>query len=274
MLVGGYFEGDPRQQFFQGSCINTAVYLILYVNATSKITTVTQLEQYLSAHVNDGFKIGADSKFAKVATLVFGKWAEVEIYGSGVQLYAALKSDPETLAVIPDAVTNVPPWAVQLAGEMTVPTCAYMRTETVYSCGDEEVDTALGEECETTGVGCTSDCKCKAYYKPTPTPGSSCMLACGDGSLDDNEECDRTTGCGEDCICMRNYEAHNGVCDKHGSNYSVVGIVVGSVVGFVFILILVTVIVALVIVIHFVLRRKFIADGVKEMRFAMFRARR
>eukprot|EP00727_Mastigamoeba_balamuthi_P005708 m51a1_g1757 putative serine-threonine protein (1055) ;mRNA; f:247260-252356 len=61
-----------------------------------------------------------------------------------------------------------------------------------------------GEECDG-GLHC-DNCKCtgnhSAYY-----PSRTSCVGCGNGILDDNESCDRGSGCGSDCVCLRGYTA-------------------------------------------------------------------
>jgi hypothetical protein len=53
------------------------------------------------------------------------------------------------------------------------------------------------------GDGCLSNCTCdlKSGYRPTKPPAIGCTK-CGNGRIDDGEECDGGIGCDNDCHCV------------------------------------------------------------------------
>jgi hypothetical protein len=53
------------------------------------------------------------------------------------------------------------------------------------------------------GNGCLSNCTCdlKSGYRPTKPPAINCTK-CGNGMIDDGEECDGGIGCDNDCHCL------------------------------------------------------------------------
>eukprot|EP01105_Mastigella_eilhardi_P005194 TRINITY_DN1695_c0_g1_i4.p1 TRINITY_DN1695_c0_g1~~TRINITY_DN1695_c0_g1_i4.p1 ORF type:complete len:458 (-),score=90.45 TRINITY_DN1695_c0_g1_i4:29-1402(-) len=275
MFSGGLYQGVSRRINFQSSCITVATYLSVLTQKWRNVTTISDLERYIFSHQNETLSMGTlGLGYQQFAQSLFGQYVQVVYFEQDTAMYSALMRDQKMVAAIPEYVgTLSAEYAtslVKLGTQWISPNCAYFRKDKVSSCGDNELDVALGEEC-LSGIGCVN-CKCQGptYKAAAPTPAAACVLACGDGVVDALEECDGTHGCSTDCVCGQGYELHLGKCEKHTlSTGKKVGIIVGSAVGALIIIALIVVIVALVISFPF-LRRRFMAEGVKSMHSHMY----
>eukprot|EP00727_Mastigamoeba_balamuthi_P002730 m51a1_g12454 putative lipoprotein (814) ;mRNA; f:408-4418 len=70
-------------------------------------------------------------------------------------------------------------------------------------CGNSVVEPRNGAEQCDRGPFCGADCKCVAGYVPTSPPTRGCQPSCGDGVVEEGEQCDREVFCDNaSCTCL------------------------------------------------------------------------
>jgi len=79
----------------------------------------------------------------------------------------------------------------------------------IPDCGNSQIE--RGEECDS-GNNCYDNCTCMPEYRSTIPVSINCEsipISCGNGRLDDNEQCDRGggIGCTYDCLCDDYYRS-------------------------------------------------------------------
>eukprot|EP01106_Pelomyxa_sp_JSP_P016522 TRINITY_DN6202_c0_g1_i1.p1 TRINITY_DN6202_c0_g1~~TRINITY_DN6202_c0_g1_i1.p1 ORF type:complete len:242 (-),score=36.15 TRINITY_DN6202_c0_g1_i1:69-737(-) len=202
-----------------------------------------------------------------------GVTSRVVLYLSTDDAFSAVINNATMIAVLADWTPVYPPEIASFPINYITPSCSFYRKDYVSSCGDTIVDTQLGEECETGGLGCI-DCTCTYLFKPSPSPSIDCKEACGDGVVDVefNEDCDGGVGCNSTlCTCLPGYIPSIPIstsCQKKPVSLAVILGVTLSTLG---VLLLVGIILLALLFPYF--RAKYIKEGQLKQRFALFRTR-
>ena len=103
----------------------------------------------------------------------------------------------------------------------------YSATFCVTVCGDKII--AGDKECDSTPVCHETACVCLQDHQLSMTTGL--CAGCGNGVLDEDEECDGGEGCSSECRCMSGFRANGTVACVEDGRMVMVGVTVGSVVG-------------------------------------------
>ncbi|KAL7721195.1 Serine-threonine protein kinase [Entamoeba marina] len=115
------------------------------------------------------------------------------------------------------------------------------------SCINNIEDSSL--ECMQGTIHCDDMCFCSDGFKPLDDddPTLGCIIStCGNGELNDGEECDGGTSCYENCTCVAGLEPDGGYGCKSKSPIPVYGIVLIAVFGVIFIIVFFVVVALLV----------------------------
>ncbi|BFU18361.1 protein kinase, putative [Entamoeba histolytica HM-1:IMSS-B] len=78
------------------------------------------------------------------------------------------------------------------------------------------------------GTGCNTEiCRCNKNYIVTEEQKCK-LITCGNGRIEEGEECDNTTSCNNYCQCEKGYISQNGICQKKENIWWVSIIIVGG----------------------------------------------
>eukprot|EP01105_Mastigella_eilhardi_P009419 TRINITY_DN2221_c0_g1_i3.p2 TRINITY_DN2221_c0_g1~~TRINITY_DN2221_c0_g1_i3.p2 ORF type:complete len:200 (-),score=37.37 TRINITY_DN2221_c0_g1_i3:4-603(-) len=83
------------------------------------------------------------------------------------------------VAVAPLWTKTKPASVHEITTSVIEPLTTFFRKDVVNSCGDDELDLFLGEQCLPTSGSCTSQCSCAAGYHPQDPPQDVCFKDAG-----------------------------------------------------------------------------------------------
>ena len=169
---------EPMKHTFRPSCSAMSFVMNFTVDEASPLRTVDDLLGHTAAAAP-----------VRISALAFSSFQFVDEFLRNVSYDVQLLRRTTIDAVVDDiksgrALAGVMPFVStaflahhglrNITTPYILPFCSFFRRDRALACGDDVVDTALGEECEAGGTGC-EQCRCTARFLAATPPARDCV---------------------------------------------------------------------------------------------------